>query len=66
MPEIGHKNVEHSLKKNIGRSKNEENTNVQPPISYIEALANLFKGNVGTGKCHKRVKSEMKTYVIFF
>jgi len=50
MTEIGDENVTQHSKKKSSSMGYEELDEAQPPISYTEALANLFKGNVGTGK----------------
>jgi hypothetical protein len=50
MPDIEDESVVVPSKKKVSYPKYEELNEAQPPISYIEALANLFKGNVGTGK----------------
>jgi hypothetical protein len=50
MTEVGDENVARPSKKKTSCNGYEELDEAQPPISYIEALANLFKGNVGTGK----------------
>jgi len=50
MIEAGDKSQASPTKKKVSFMGYEELHEAQPPTSYIETLANLFKGNVGTGK----------------
>ena len=50
MIETGDKPQTNPSKKKVSFMGYEELHDAQPPTSYWETLANLFKGNVGTGK----------------
>jgi hypothetical protein len=49
MIEAGEKSSTAPSKKKVSFMGYEELHEAQPPTSYIETFANLFKGNVGTG-----------------
>ena len=49
MIEAGEKPQANPRKKKVSFMGYEELHESQPPTSYIETLANLFKGNLGTG-----------------